>query len=181
MKKILLAMTVCAMILYVNLAIQKYLDGPEATQKTLVKAATLEQYSQAVLPCPGYAKPTIVRSSNGDLLGDCDGDGHVDEMASEPPTNSGLSSWPYKKQWRFTPRTGVDTITLKDGKPFAGAVTYPPKGFYSHKFQMEFLWLKIFGSHPEKTKSPSTLARACGRPPWSPVFLFHIFYCQNQF
>lgn len=81
----------------------------------LHKPATYEQYRQAEHPCPGYPKPVIVPGTQGDELGDCDGDEYVDEVTYGLPTAGILP--PERKQWIFVFRPGVAKIMFKDGSP----------------------------------------------------------------
>ena len=68
----------------------------------LVKPATGEQYQTAEHPCPAYEHPDIRKAEDGSELGDCDGDGKIDEVHG-----------PKDNQWTFILRPGITEVRYK--------------------------------------------------------------------
>lgn len=115
---------------------QERLKGPRSATETLTKPGTLADYANALGPCPAsaYTGVKVVKVGKR-LLGDCDGDGFVDEITDDPP--AGKVPWPYKRQWIFVLRPGVKSFSLAGGGAMEATI-YNSESPYSPESQKLF-------------------------------------------
>lgn len=110
---------------------------------------------------------TSVLPKNGDLMGDCDNDGFVDEITYQAPNPDATPERSrFKKGWVFVLRPGVTTVRFADGEDTDAVTRHPSISVLVLEDQREFERAKKV----KQTKGPPRLGRAGGRQV-SPAFL----------